>query len=178
MSNATNLVRALRGRGLVISSEAKKALAVRGPWDVVNLATVWGVSQERGKEAVSREAHSVVMQAGLKRSSYKGVVDVIYGGDKPPLMTTTTKQKAGENAVQKHGKRKAEALETEGRGKVGDVQDKPISKREAKRRAKMAKRDAETGEVVGGNDVHTTASQGDTSRSNGKQSIPIHSGNP
>ena len=84
ISNATQLIRASRGRGLIISSEAKNALACRGPWDVVNLAAVWGLGQERGHEAITKETRTVVVTAGLRRTSYRGAVDVIYGGEKPP----------------------------------------------------------------------------------------------
>ena len=82
ISGATALIRATRGRGIIISSEAKSALGLRGPWDVVNLAVVWGISQERGKEAVCEEARKVIQLARLKRESYRGVVDVVYGGEK------------------------------------------------------------------------------------------------
>ena len=52
IGNAAALIRATRGRGIVISSEARKALSVRGPFDVINLATLWGLSQDKGREAV------------------------------------------------------------------------------------------------------------------------------
>lgn len=138
ISNATQLIRATRGRGIVISSEAKKALACRGPEDVVNLAAIWGLSQERGREAVGREARAVVVQAEMRRRSFKGVIDVVYGGEKPQKGAEVV-GKAG-NAVAEgkgKGKRKAEVME----GLVGEIVDevKPISKREQKRRAKKAR---------------------------------------
>jgi ribonuclease P/MRP protein subunit RPP1 len=43
ISNATQLIRVSRGRGLIISSEAKSALGVRAPSDVINLASIWGL---------------------------------------------------------------------------------------------------------------------------------------
>lgn len=136
ISNATGLIRAARGRGLIISSEAKRALALRGPSDVVNLACVWGLGQERGTEGVGREARSVVVQAGLKRTGYRGVVDVLYGGEKP--VATATSEKEIDTRVSAKGKRKAIVL--------GDMDDssqpKPISKREQKRQAKRARQDA------------------------------------
>ena len=45
ISNVTQLIRATRARGLIISSEAKAAVACRGPWDAINLAAVWGLGQ-------------------------------------------------------------------------------------------------------------------------------------
>lgn len=61
VGNAAALIRAARGRGIVISSEARKALGVRAPFDVINLATLWGLSQEKGREAVGELARTVVV---------------------------------------------------------------------------------------------------------------------
>ena len=130
ISNATQLIRATRGRGIIISSEAKRALACRGPADVVNLAVLWGLGQEKGMEAVGKEARSVVVQSEMKRRSYRGVIDVIYGGEKP--------DRAAENPTK--GKRKAEVLKEDEAGRV-NAMPTPISKREQKRQAKKARLD-------------------------------------
>jgi ribonuclease P/MRP protein subunit RPP1 len=79
ITGSTSLIRATRGRGIIISSEAKNALGCRGPWDVINLAQIWGLNQERGKEAVCEEAGKVVRLAMMKRESFRGVVHVIDG---------------------------------------------------------------------------------------------------
>ena len=139
IGNATEIIRATRGRGIVISSEAKRALACRGPWDVINLAAVWGLGQEKGREAVGREARAVVVQAEMKRRSFKGVVDVVYGGEKPERTKEETK-KVERGPKGAKNKRKADVLED----KEGEatVEDKPISKREQKRRAKKDRTEA------------------------------------
>lgn len=141
------MIRASRGgRGIIISSEARRALGIRAPWDVVNLACVWGLQQERGKEAVSEEARKVVALAELKRRSWRGTVDVVYGGEQkaakgPDPKNEGAKKNAGtpSQAAGKNGnasKRKAS-------GEVpAEEPEKPISKREMKRRAKKAKLEA------------------------------------
>ena len=131
ISNATSLIRATRSRGLIMSSEASRALACRGPWDVINLAAVWGLSQERGREAIGREARAVVVQAEMKRRSFRGVVDVVYGGEKPQPKET------GNGTTADSGqKRKASAMEV---AQVATGGDMTLSKREKKRRAKAAR---------------------------------------
>ena len=141
ISGGTALIRATRGRGLVISSEAKSALGLRGPWDVVNLAAVWGLGQERGKEAVCEEAGKVVRLARLKRESFRGVVDVICGGENSPEEVAQQRGAGVKQAAFPNGvKRKAEEPPA-GAALAGA---KPPSKREMKRRAKKA-RLAETG---------------------------------
>ena len=82
ISNATQLIRATRGKGIILSSESSKAIGLRAPMDVINLATVWGLSQERGREAVEREARAVIVKADFMRTSYKGAVNVISGAFK------------------------------------------------------------------------------------------------
>ena len=124
------MIRASRGRGLVLSSEASKATGVRAPVDVINLATVWGLKQEKARNAISLEARGIVMRADFSKSSYRGVIDVVDGG-KPPitLKGSTTNGKRQGNGL----KRKVEEAEAPAQ------QEPVISKREMKRRAKQAK---------------------------------------
>ena len=134
ISNATQLIRATRGgRGIIISSEAKRAVGCRGPWDAINLSAIWGLAQDRGYEAVSKQSRSVVVSAKLKRTGYRGIVDVVYGGEKPEPAEKQIKGKVVEKA-QPNRKRKSEDTAS---GTATD--DTQISKREKKRRAKLAR---------------------------------------
>ncbi|KAG8625232.1 hypothetical protein KVT40_006983 [Elsinoe batatas] len=140
ISNVTGLVRGSRGRGLVVGSEARRAVELRGPCDVVNLLAVWGLGQERGYEAVTKEARGVVVVAGLKRRGWRGVVDVVDGGEEEK--TSLEGKGKDVNGVKSdtakvNGKRKAEEMEEIPAPVVKG--DKPLSKREMKRRAKAAK---------------------------------------
>jgi len=172
-------VRRQRGWGIVMSSEARDALSVRGPYDVINLAQIWGLGQERGKEALCEEAERVVRLAGLKRTSFRGVVDVIQGGGRVGIPGAGAGAGAGATAVQKKGavqqqagsgdvgqpviaarsevvlsngagagaKRKASTASFTGPA-VGGTQvteEKPLSKREIKRRAKKARLEGRAG---------------------------------
>ncbi|KAI9668857.1 MAG: hypothetical protein M1831_000927 [Alyxoria varia] len=129
VSNAIQLIRAARGRGLIISSEAAKAAGCRAPADVVNLAATWGLGQERAREAISKLARTVVVSAGLRRTSYRGAVELVYGGEKPAPAAS----QAGENDK----KRKAEDSQPGNSGKQG--LSMPPSIRELKRQKKAAK---------------------------------------
>ncbi|KAI9806974.1 MAG: hypothetical protein M1833_002632 [Piccolia ochrophora] len=81
ISNATQLIRATRGRGIVVSSDARSAVGVRAPIDVVNLGVTWGLKAERARGALENEARAVVVMAEVQRRSWKGVIDVVQGGD-------------------------------------------------------------------------------------------------
>nr|POF19927.1 putative ribonuclease p protein subunit 3 [Quercus suber] len=137
VQNATQLVRATKGgRGVVVCSGAG-VRSLRAPWDVVNLAGVWGLSRERALEAVGREARGLVVAAGLRRSSYRGVVDVVFGGER----VEQGEGDGDEKGAEKKSKRKA--------GEAGmdshDGQNKPeepLSKTQMRKRAKQAKLEA------------------------------------
>lgn len=73
ISNATGLIRGTRGRGLLISSEARRAADLRGPFDVINLATFWGMKQEFGMG----DGRKVVLHSEARRLTYKGAVQII-----------------------------------------------------------------------------------------------------
>ncbi|KAF8846888.1 PHP domain-like protein, partial [Acephala macrosclerotiorum] len=82
ISNCLGILRATSGRGLVVSSEATSVLGVRAPADVLNLLSVWGLGKDRGTEALDVNPRAVVVNEGIKRSGFRGVVDIIDGGDR------------------------------------------------------------------------------------------------
>ncbi|MCJ1352425.1 MAG: hypothetical protein MMC33_002409 [Icmadophila ericetorum] len=175
IQNATAIIRATRGRGVIISSEAKRALACRSPWDVINVATIWGLSQERGREAVGREARAVVVQAEMKKSSFRGVVDVVYGGEKP-----VPHEKVPKAPKEGKGKRKADTMEEKslgagaGAGEDGEKEDdEPISRREMKRRAKKARLEA----GGGSGDAEDHGGAKDSTNMNGKVNSEANNNN-
>ena len=151
IGNATQLIRATKGRGLVLSSEAKKATGCRGPEDVINLAAVWGLGPEKGKDALAKLPRQVCGIAAIKRRSFRGVIDVVYGGEKPAAIKVLA-QGQGKTGQ----KRKADAVDgSTGKKEVATIA-KPPSKRELKRRKKaeqLARRQGDTEEPVENNTV-------------------------
>ncbi|KAL2125223.1 hypothetical protein VTJ04DRAFT_1588 [Mycothermus thermophilus] len=83
ISNLQSLVRATKGRGVIISSEARSALGLRAPADVVNLLAVWGLGPEKGFAALGEEARRVVVNEGLKRRGFRGVIDIVKTAERP-----------------------------------------------------------------------------------------------
>ena len=76
ITNAASIIRASRGRGLIISSESAQAIDARGPYDVINLAVLWGLSQEKAQDAVRGNCRGVVVHADRRRNVTKGTVRV------------------------------------------------------------------------------------------------------
>lgn len=144
ISNATQLIRVTRGRGLIFSSEAKTVLGIRAPSDVINLASVWGLGTEGGKDGLTKEPRSVVEYARLKRQSFKGIIDIVHGGEKPaekPVNEAKGRQaqkaKASKN---QNGKRPGETLE--GTPAHETKIEKPISKRQQAKNKKAKVQEA------------------------------------
>ncbi|KAI9789494.1 MAG: hypothetical protein M1816_006036 [Peltula sp. TS41687] len=126
ISNATQLIRATGGgRGIVISSEARTAVGVRAPIDLVNWAVVWGMSgSERGREAVEKEARLLVLMADMRRSSFRGVINVVDGGVAP---AAKEKRKEMDEEVDASGSRAEEG------NKKRKTEAQLMSKRQAKK---------------------------------------------
>ncbi|KAK3393700.1 RNase P subunit p30-domain-containing protein [Podospora didyma] len=94
IGNVLGLLRATKGRGIIVSSEARSALGLRGPADVVNLMAVWGLGPERGSEAMEAGARAVVVNEGIKRRGFRGVVDIVAtapGGTDPSAATAAAR---------------------------------------------------------------------------------------
>lgn len=150
ISGATALIRATRGKGLILSSEAKDALSLRGPHDVINLTQIWGLSQEKGKEGVCEEAGRVVTLAKLKRETYRGVVTTVKevasatATSENEVITTEVIDVGGNLATVSHTtngiKRKASASSLTPTSQASN--GAPMSKREQKRQAKKARLEA------------------------------------
>lgn len=87
VANAAHVIRSARGKAIVVSSEAYSPVVCRGPYDVVNLATTWGLDHMRARAAVDKIPQSVVKSGFLRSNSYKQVIQL---GKKRASEATTT----------------------------------------------------------------------------------------
>ncbi|KIW16770.1 hypothetical protein PV08_03960 [Exophiala spinifera] len=127
IGGATALIRATRGRGIIFSSEARNALGLRGPNDVINLASIWGLGQERGKEALCEEAGKVVRLASVKRTSFRLVVDVVDGGGPIAEPAVATNAAAQQNQQQIRVEAPAQTQTQTQNASKGQQRQKPTS---------------------------------------------------
>jgi ribonuclease P/MRP protein subunit RPP1 len=147
ISNVLAVVRATGGRGLVVSSEARSVLGVRAPADVTNLLAVWGVPGEWAKEAVTVSPRSVVVNEGIRRTGFRGIIDAVQADEDDPrnerMRWTEQGQKQSEFGNGKGGGKKNKVGHEDGEN--GDPHDTPpMSKRQAKR-MKLAAREGQNG---------------------------------
>ncbi|KAI0014968.1 hypothetical protein F4780DRAFT_787798, partial [Xylariomycetidae sp. FL0641] len=159
-------------------SEARAALALRAPADVVNLLHVWGLPAERGTAGLAALPRSVVVNEGLKRRGFRGVVDVVAVAERPPGQQQGTevredkgnKKNANANAnAAAAGEKKEKGKKSDAGGGGGkkrkngdadqegenidddnDGDEAPMSKRRAKKlKAALRKKQAEGSEIGG-----------------------------
>lgn len=72
-TNALALTRATRGKSIIISSGARSAFELRGPYDVINMATLFGLSEQDAKAALTTNCEAVLAHAQA-RKAYRGAV--------------------------------------------------------------------------------------------------------
>jgi len=64
ITNATQLIKSTRGMNIIISSGAKHAMELRGPYDVMNLSHLFGLSQDKARKAMTETARHVLYHSG------------------------------------------------------------------------------------------------------------------
>ncbi|KAB5578282.1 RNase P subunit p30-domain-containing protein [Coniochaeta sp. 2T2.1] len=158
LANVAGLIRATKGRGIVVSSEARDVLGLRGPADVVNLLAVWGLGTEKGKAGMAEMARGVVVNEGLGRRGFRRVVDVVGGagpvrevekgegeeGNKKQKKQKGPKQQQGQQQAKEKGQQQGQP-QWKDKGQQGQKRrseesedareggDAPVSKRQAKK---------------------------------------------
>ncbi|KAH9308447.1 hypothetical protein KI387_036358, partial [Taxus chinensis] len=83
------LVEWTHGRSIIVSSGAPSVNELRGPNDVVNLSTLFGLSLEHAKAAISKNCRSLILRGVTRKNCYKMAIQVkshapdgIVGSDK------------------------------------------------------------------------------------------------
>ncbi|KAK4116789.1 PHP domain-like protein [Canariomyces notabilis] len=145
IGNAQSLIRATKGRGIVVSSEARGALGLRGPADVVNLLAVWGLGPERGFAALGETARAVVVNEGIRRRGFRGVVDIVRpaegggGGEKgrdrkgPQGGEAEDGKAAGKKQQQQQGQKRKNGAGNGGNTPGGAGKQTEMSRQQAKK---------------------------------------------
>nr|NP_593330.1 putative RNase P and RNase MRP subunit p30 [Schizosaccharomyces pombe]P87120.2 RecName: Full=Probable ribonuclease P protein subunit 3 [Schizosaccharomyces pombe 972h-]CAB08749.2 RNase P and RNase MRP subunit p30 (predicted) [Schizosaccharomyces pombe] len=75
ITNATSLVRATRGRGIIVTSETRTPLECRAGFDVINLATFWDLKQDQARKSVGESCRSVLLHAETRRDTYRSILN-------------------------------------------------------------------------------------------------------
>ncbi|KAK4183214.1 putative ribonuclease P protein subunit 3 [Podospora australis] len=131
IGNVQSLIRATKGRGIVISSEAKSALGLRAPADMANLFNLWGLGSEKGFAAMGTGARSVVENEGIKRRGFRGVVDIVQPAEGGEDLIRKDKEAAegkGKKQKQKQQQQQGQKRKGGANGGQGGQQAKKMRK--------------------------------------------------
>lgn len=69
LSNAISLVERCSRKSVIISSGTEQPLELRGPYDIANLALLFGLSEVDAKDAVSSTCRSVLLHAESRKTA-------------------------------------------------------------------------------------------------------------
>ncbi|XP_024858472.1 ribonuclease P protein subunit p30 isoform X2 [Kryptolebias marmoratus] len=73
IANAVCLMESCKGKNVILASAAEKALELRGPYDIINLGQLFGLSDSDSKESVSSTCRGVLLHAETRKTA-SGVV--------------------------------------------------------------------------------------------------------
>ncbi|KAI3626186.1 hypothetical protein CBS9595_001547 [Malassezia furfur] len=111
-SNARDLLRVTNGKGVIFSSGALAAMSLRAPYDVMNLATLMGMTATSAKDTLSATCRSLMIRAQT-RQTFRGAVSRLSvepadsgGESKSPSDTTHTQEMVRAKDKTKPRKRK------------------------------------------------------------------------
>ncbi|KAI8808965.1 RNase P subunit p30-domain-containing protein [Cladochytrium replicatum] len=76
ISNASSLIRLTKGKNVIVSSQAQAAMDVRGPYDVLNLCSFFGMNAAIARQAMTAACQSALSKAAARRSSYRSVMSI------------------------------------------------------------------------------------------------------
>ncbi|XP_019051542.1 PREDICTED: uncharacterized protein LOC104587362 isoform X2 [Nelumbo nucifera] len=76
ISNAKLLVDWTRGKNLIFSSAVPTVNELRGPYDVANLSSLFGLSMERAKAAISKNCRTLIAGSLKKKKYFKEAIKI------------------------------------------------------------------------------------------------------
>ncbi|UZJ52158.1 hypothetical protein CBS101457_001478 [Exobasidium rhododendri] len=101
ISAARDILRVTNGKGVIFSSGAADILGLRGPYDVINLAAIFGMNQAAAKDAISSTCRSLLVRAET-RKTFRGAVSlpvICPSSVSTPTLENIGKRKQTEEAI-------------------------------------------------------------------------------
>ncbi|PKI84148.1 ribonuclease P [Malassezia vespertilionis] len=102
-SGARDILRVTNGKGVILSSGARNALGLRAPYDVMNLATLMGITPIAAKDTLSNTCKSLLVRART-RQTFRGAVS------QPTLVRTPAPSDVRDATAMQGRKRRKQAL--------------------------------------------------------------------
>ncbi|CAL8303987.1 unnamed protein product [Lota lota] len=84
LTNTLALVERNKGKNIIVSSGTDKPLELRGPYDITNLAQLFGMSEVEAKDGVSSNCRSVLLHAETRKTACGIIYTVKTPNDSQP----------------------------------------------------------------------------------------------
>lgn len=97
VANAAHIIRSSRSKAILVSSEAYSPVVCRGPYDVVNLATTWGLDHMRARNAIENIPKAVIKSGHLRTMSYKQVIQLSTASNSSSTSKSGIKKRESES---------------------------------------------------------------------------------
>jgi len=131
ISYARKIVKATKGRNVILTVGALKTCEVRGPYDLMNLGVLFGMNQSQAKDAVTKNFDSMLRHS-LSRKSGGGVVTFVREidcGQKTKDQLKELKNIKAVIASETKPKKISPILKEKNEGRIDDKQnDKNVAK--------------------------------------------------
>lgn len=75
ISNARRIVDATKGKNIIISSGASDPLLLRGPYDLINLAHLFGLEAAAARRCLAQNGRALILHA-MTRKTARGILDL------------------------------------------------------------------------------------------------------
>eukprot|EP01134_Creolimax_fragrantissima_P003114 CFRG3114T1 len=76
IGNAINIIRATKGKNILISGEIEHVLELRGPYDMINFTSLFEMKQEAARKALSGAAREVLLHGHTRRTTANAAVSI------------------------------------------------------------------------------------------------------
>ncbi|KAJ5078880.1 ribonuclease p subunit p30 [Anaeramoeba ignava] len=74
MNNILNIIKYTKGKNIIFSSGTSSLMELRGPYDIMNLGTLFDLPFEKGKLSISKNCESAISH-GYLRKTFNGIVE-------------------------------------------------------------------------------------------------------
>jgi ribonuclease P/MRP protein subunit RPP1 len=108
VSNAMALLRATKGRNIVLTSQAAKALDMRSPLDVCNLACLLGLDPPAAARALSANCRALLLHADTRRT-VKATLQLLTPSTAASTQPNPIQKPQGKQQEKQQTKRKRQA---------------------------------------------------------------------
>jgi ribonuclease P/MRP protein subunit RPP1 len=135
-SNVRKLVQALRGRHLILSLDARDWHETRGPFDLVNLGVMCGMTEAQAREAVFDNPIRCLERGALRAKTWRSAVGVMPESEAVRVETAFDNAEGDAEEKKKKKKKKKKGKKEKREGDKKESSEGQVTQRQMKKQRK------------------------------------------